>query len=102
MSKQIKEFPKGTEERKRLELAASLMTFLSPKRKQYEVKECYFDVDQKWVWSTILGDIDDEWGGYQALDPAQQLAIIGAETVEDMQEIVHEIFANCMVDRKDE
>jgi len=99
MSKQIKEFPKGTEERKRLELAASLMTFLSPKRKQYEVKECYFDFDQKWVWSTILGETDDEWGGYQAINPAQQLAIIGAETVEDMQEIVREIFTDCLLDK---
>lgn len=99
MSKQIKEFPKGTEERKRLELAASLMTFLSPKRKQYEVKECYFDFDQKWVWSTILCDTDDEWGGYQAINPAQQSAIIGAETVEDMQEIVREIFTDCLLDK---
>lgn len=99
MSKQIKEFPKGTEERKRLELAASIMTFLSPKRKQYEVRECYFDYDQKWVWTTILGDTDDEWGGYQVINPAQQSAIIGAETVEDMQEIVREIFTDCLLDK---
>jgi len=39
------------------------------------------------------------WGGYQAINPAQQLAIIGAETVEDMQEIVREIFTDCLLDK---
>ena len=89
MSKYIKTFSNDSPEFARLQRAADLMTARSPKGYHYYVADTYFDFSQNWVWTTILSD-GGEWGGYQALCPRDQEAIITG----DIEEAVARVFAD--------
>lgn len=81
MSKYIKTFSPESDEYKKLDVAAKLLTVKSPRRYNYRVGETYFDFGQNWVWTTVLCDGGD-WGGYQALNPRNQEAVIEADNLE--------------------
>lgn len=76
MSFAIKRFPKGSDEYKRLEAAAAMLNVKSPTKSRYYVGETYFDFGQDWMWTTVLCNNGDKWGGYQALNPAEQEEIL--------------------------
>lgn len=82
-----------------MELAAAMMQFMSPEQKKYEVAETLFDADQNWAWTTILGDTDNMWGGYQALTPRDQLEILSIDSIGDMREFVVGFFERSMLDK---
>ncbi len=91
----IEIFEKGSEERKSLELMASILTFLSPGRRQYYVGETYFDYGQDWKWTTILAEHRTSFSdSYQALYPRLQREILAAETVDEMLELAWKYFDN--------
>lgn len=75
MSKYIRTYSNDSPEYARLKAAADIMTARSPKGYHYYVGDTYFDYGQEWVWTTILCD-GGEWGGYQALCPANQERIL--------------------------
>jgi len=82
-----------TEEYKKLEAVAAMLTAFSPNNRKYYVGETYFDYGQDWKWTTVLCE-GGEWGAYQALYPAQQEAIIDAESAKELAEAVESIFAD--------
>ena len=87
-------FEKGTEEYKKLEAVAAMLTAFSPNKRRYYVGETYFDYGQDWKWTTVLCE-GGEWGAYQALYPAQQEKIIFfAESAKDLAEVVESVFAD--------
>lgn len=88
----IRTFVKGTEEFEKLEIVAMMLTNRSPNHWGYYVGETYFDFGQNWKWATILCN-GGGYGGYQALNPHRQEAILFAETYDEFVEIVKEIFA---------
>ena len=69
------------------EIAASLMTEENPKHRLYFVDDVYFDLGQYWMWTTIVTT------RYQALNPRQWKQIYNANSPEEIQNIVDEIFA---------
>lgn len=81
--KAIQIFTEDSIEHKKLELAASMMTFLSPNKKRYSVGECWFDYGAKMAWTTIFGASGMEpFSTYQALYPKRQQKILEADGVE--------------------
>lgn len=86
-------FEKNSFERKKLEQAAKLMTEKSPRHYRYYVGECLFDAGQNWMWTTILTD-DGDFGGFQALYPVNQEAIIMSSTPEKLEAEVDKVFAD--------
>ena len=81
MSWQISKFGPGTDERKKLSVAAAVLTAKSPNGYRYYVGETYFDYGQDWMWTTVLCE-GDHWGGYQALNPREQEEILLADVNE--------------------
>lgn len=94
MSEAIKHFDYGTEERKKLDLMASMLTFLSPNRRQYYVGDTYFDYGQNWIWTTILADSCPAQGSYQALYPKQQEDVLLADSVEEIADLARAYLAD--------
>lgn len=66
-----------------LRLVASILTFMSPNKVYYKVRDVYFDYGQNWMWTTIIAERPDrtEW---QALNPAEWKKLMLAETVDDI------------------
>lgn len=71
-----------------LRLVASILTFMSPNKVYYKVRDVYFDYGQ--FWTTVIAERPDrtEW---QALNPAEWEKLMSAETVEDIVAITKEI-----------
>ena len=76
-----------TEEYGRLKKLAKKLTELSPNKNIYEVGNCYLDLGQDWMWTTILNKTQD----YQALCPRDWLATVNGE---DVTEIANTIFSD--------
>ena len=57
----------GSEEYQKLIEFARLLTANSPHRYHYKVDEIYYDVDQAWMWTTIVNTTKQ----YRALSPRQ-------------------------------
>lgn len=89
----IKQYEPGSHEYQNLSRAAALMTGKSPKGYHYKVGDCYFDFGQNWIWTTILSDGGD-YGGYQALNPAEQEKIVLASSIAEIEAVVGEVFAD--------
>lgn len=93
MSNYIKTFRNDSPEYSALNRAAQIMTERSPRGYHYYVGDTFFDYGQNWVWTTILSD-GGNWGGYQALCPRDQEAIIIAATPEALEAAIERIFAD--------
>ena len=91
MSAYIKCFAHDSPERDKLNRIAQILTGLSPLGYHYSVGETYFDYGQGWKWTTVLSD-GGNFGGYQALNPAEQEKIILADIAE-LPRIAQEILA---------
>ena len=67
----------GTSEYKKLEAVAAMLEAISPNGATYEVSDCYFDLGQNWVWTTIIrcGYVES-----QVLTPREWEEILMAET----------------------
>lgn len=89
MSSYIKTFSNDSPEFARLQRAADMLTEQSPRGYHYYVADTYFDFGQNWIWTTILCD-GGEWGGYQALNPAEQAQIITGS----IEEAIKAVFAD--------
>lgn len=92
MSEYIKVFGADAPERDKLNRVAHILTGLSPRGYHYSVGETYFDYGQGWRWTTVLCD-GGNYGGYQALNPAEQEQIILAD-IADLPRIAHEILTD--------
>ena len=84
----IRAYEPGTNEHKRLEMAAAIMNIKSPRGYHYHVGDCYFDYGQDWMWTTILCDGSGGFGGYQALCPRDHEAIIMGNNIEAAVDMV--------------
>ena len=92
MSLAIKTFTMDTQPYKNLELAASMLTYLSPNGRTYRVEDTYFDYGQDWKWTTIIGKKGNGvWSEYQALSPREQERLYFATTIEEVTEAVDDI-----------
>lgn len=80
----------GQKEYDTLILVASILTFMSPNKVRYKVRDVYFDYGQNWMWTTVIAERPDrtEW---QALNPAEWGKLMMAETVEDIVAITKEV-----------
>ena len=79
----IKVFSPGSDEYKKLEAAANLLTWLTGK--QCYVGETYYDYGQGWKWTTVLQK-DPSWGSVQLFTPKAQQMVIDAKTGKDLGE----------------
>ena len=93
MSSTIKQYDLNSSEFKNLMRAAHLLTGKSPNGFHYTVGDCYFDFGQGWLWTTILSD-GGNFGGYQALNPAQQERIVMASSISEIDAVVNEVLAD--------
>ena len=58
----IRTYAKGTDGYERLSKAAEILTLISPKGWKYHVGDCYFDLGQDWMHTTILcNNGETEW-----------------------------------------
>lgn len=76
--------------------AAKLLEAVSESGYRYEVENCYFDLGQDWMWTTIIAHNDKEEGilsSWQAVNPKQWEEVIYCNTVEDVANAVNEIRA---------
>ena len=80
----------GSMEYKNLELAAVMMTKLSPRGYRYYVGDTFFDIGQNWMWTTILCD-GGNFGGSQALYPGVHEEIVKGDIAE-IEKAVLDIF----------
>lgn len=88
----IRTYNAGSEEYKRLERAASLLSELSPKGRSYHVEDTYFDFGQNWTWTTITYE-DRDWGKVQVLSPRDLKKILTYDSLEKaIAEIVSDIY----------
>ncbi|MCD8397501.1 MAG: hypothetical protein LUD12_10055 [Lachnospiraceae bacterium] len=88
----IQVFDKNSIEHKKLELAAAMMTFLSPDGKRYRVAETWFDYGAGMTWTTILGESGlDAYPEYQALYPTQQKKVLESDSVTGILNAVNDI-----------
>ena len=65
-----------------LKKVANVLTALSDE-KLYLVRDCYFDYDQNWMWTTILCyDMEDDMNinSYQYLNPKRWEDILNAKS----------------------
>lgn len=83
-----KEIDYGTKEYCKLESVANILQALSPNGAQYFVSDCFFDIGQNWVWTTI---IRNGFRDCQILCPRDWERIITAETPQDIADVVEAI-----------
>ena len=84
----------GTKEYKNMMAVAKMLEAISSNGIRYEVENCYFDIGQDWMQTTIIAHNDKESGilsSYQAINPKEWGHIVCAQTVEDLAECVNEI-----------
>lgn len=86
----IKIWNPGTQEYKRLEHAAKILTEASPRKHVYKVGVTYFDFGQNWMWTTIIAYRPDG-ESYQALYPVQHRKILETgNLIETLAEIIQD------------
>ena len=83
---------------KNMVAVAAMLEATSVKGFHYYVNECYFDMGQNWMWTTILCrdkslKPDDVLASWQELSPRQWKAIEAATSVADLTAIVEDIQA---------
>lgn len=88
----IRQFAKGSEEYNRLSKMSDILTENSPNGYKYHVGDCYFDMGQGWMWTTIICDKTDGYS-YQALSPVEQERIIYARD-DEFTSIANDIFSS--------
>lgn len=94
MSWAISRFDVGSKNRDLLKLAAAVLTLKSPNGWRYYVGETYFDYGQDWKWTTVLCNGGSS-GGYQALNPAEQEAILLSDgSMDSMAKIADRILSD--------
>ena len=75
----IRVFEEDSKEYKKLEMMATVLTLKSPLHRNYVVGETYFDLGQGWKWTTVLCANGNDFGGYQALTPVDQEAVLRSD-----------------------
>lgn len=88
----IRQFAKGSEEYNRLNMMADILTEKSPNGYKYYVGDCYFDMGQDWMWTTIICDKTDGYS-YQALYPVEHERIIHARD-DEFNSIANDFFSS--------
>ena len=86
----IRQYAPDTIEHVKLAIAACWLEHFSTKETRYEVGDCYFDLGQNWMWSTIIATRSDG-DSYQALCPRDHEKIIRSQ---DIRATVEEITAD--------
>lgn len=86
----IRQYTPDTVEHVKLSLASLWLTHFSTKGTQYEVGDCYFDLGQDWMWTTIIATRSDG-ETYQVLCPRDHEKIIRSQ---DILATVKEIIAD--------
>ncbi len=76
-----------SEEYRRLEEFARLLTINSPNHQTYVVEDTYLDFGQNWKWTTII-NVDED---YQALTPREWKEIVNKDR--DYKELMNEHFS---------
>lgn len=104
MAEYIDVFHPMSDEYRKLEAVANLMTAFSPSRSLYKVGVTYFDLGQGWKWTTILCTYECEWSQsgystYQALNPREQERICEAESITELAEIAQDILESSLLDK---
>lgn len=90
----IRVFEKDSDEYNKLERMATILALMSPNKYEYSVDETYFDFGQDWTWTTIICK-GGQWGGYQALNPAEQERVIFSDgSIEELLKIAKDVFAD--------
>lgn len=93
MNEYIKVFSRNSNEHKRLELAAQLMTMFSRHGYQYYVEdEVYFDYGQDWKWTTIL--VNTNGATVQVCSPRDQASLILASSPAQLGAVIEDMWAD--------
>jgi len=89
----IRVFNEGSREYNALDLAAKMLTILSPKGYKYAADVTYFDFGQDWKWTTVI--CSTGWDRYQALNPKEQELIMAwAESPEMICQVCRDVLAD--------
>lgn len=75
MNETLKVFDYDSIEYAILEAVANELNKRTDFKRNFFVKECYLDIDQNWMYTTIA-ESDSVFGYYQALTPKQQKILI--------------------------
>lgn len=86
----IRQYAPDSDEHVKLDLAAFWLTHFSTKGTRYETDDCYFDLGQNWMWTTIIATRSDG-DTYQVLCPRDHEKIIRSQ---DILATVKEIMAD--------
>lgn len=81
----------GSKYYKKLSAVAAMLEAVSPHDATYLVGDTYFDMGQKWMWTTIIRR------GYrdcQVLDPKQWEHILEANTPDDLAKVTNDIISD--------
>lgn len=86
----IRQYAPNSDEVVRLRMASEEMTKQSTKGTIFTVKDCYFDLGQGWMWTTIIATRPDG-DHWQVLCPRDHERIL---TSHDIPATVHEIMTD--------
>lgn len=88
----IATYKEFTNEYKSLETASKMLELKSPNGTRYEVEDCYFDLGQGWMWTTIVATKADG-SSWQVLNPNQHNMITSCDLntiVEAVQDVIND------------
>ena len=88
----IKTYKLNTEEYKRLQAAAEMLTTYNENGNIWTVEDTYFDLGQDWMWTTLICRRPDG-ESYQTCPTAQE-RVVTANTPQEMGEAVAYILKN--------
>lgn len=96
----IKTYEHGDKEYIALEIAAKMLTMLSPNGTDYEVEDVYFDFGANIMWTTVVAYGDT--GNWQALTPRDVELITTCEIENITKAVNNTINSEYNPDRKKE
>lgn len=70
------------DEYRNLKIVADILTMESPNKLQYELRDCYLDAGQNWMWTTIC------YENVQVLSPADWQKIVKAENFMELTDVI--------------
>ena len=86
----IRQYAPNSDEVVKLRMASEEMTKNSTKGTTFTVNDCYFDLGQNWMWTTIIAHRPDGQS-WQALNPRDYEKILFSK---DIPATVHEIMTD--------
>lgn len=85
-------FTRGSDEHKKLEAAATMLTVFNDKGNSYYVRDVYFDYGQNWIWTTIIAENENGFcQSWQAVSPREWAQIVMADTTVELCDVVNKI-----------